>query len=212
MRRWRVFLAGAGLALLVVVGYVLGFHQPRQEEIARLAADTDQLRAQQAVLRQENMELEAVAAQADKFYVALARLEQLIPTGLAQDTVLEQLRAQAEGAGVALTSVTFGELLVPDGAPPSNVPGTVLVGMAVTVEAEGPYSGVTDLLRRVEVEAERALLIGTVAITEAEAGFPRVMSTWSGNAYALLPAGSPLAPVADPAAPSTETAPPQEAP
>lgn len=212
MRRWRVFLAGAGLALLVMVGYVLGLHQPRQEEIARLAADTDQLRAQQAVLRQENVELEAVAARADEFYVALAALEQLIPTGLGQDTVLEQLRAQAEGAGVALTSVTFGEPLVPGGAPPSNVPGTVLVAMAVTVEAEGPYSGVTDLLRRIEVEADRALLIGTVALTEAEIGFPQVTATWSGNAYALLPADSPLAPVADPAAPPTETAPPQEAP
>ena len=212
MRRWRVFIAGGALALLVIVSYVMGLHQPRQEEIAQLSADADQLHSQQILLRQENAELEAVRARADEFQGALARLEQLIPTGLGQDTVLEQLRADAEGAGVAITSVTFGEPLVPEGAPSSNLPGTVLVEMAVTVVAEGPYSGVTDLLRRVEVEADRALLIGTVALTEAEMGFPEVTATWSGNAYALLPADSPLAPVADPAAPSTETAPPQEAP
>ena len=212
MRRWRVFIAGGALALLVVVGYFMGLHQPRQEEIAQLSADADQLRSQQVLLRQENTELEAIAARADEFRAALARLQRLIPTGLAQDAILEQLDADAESAGVVLASVTFGDALAAQGAPPIDVPGTVLVQMAVTVVAEGPYAGVTDLLRRVEVEADRALLIGTVALTEAEAGFPQVTVTWSGNAYALLPADSPRAPVADPAAPSTATEPPQEAP
>ena len=214
MRRWRAVVAGTAAALLIVVGYFVALHQPRRDQIDKLSADADQLRSQQILLQGENAELEAVAARADEYQAALARLNGLIPSGLAQDSVLEQLRADAEGAGVALVSVAFGDPQVPEGAPPSNVPGAVLVEMSVTVAAEGPYSGMTELLRRVEGEADRALLVGTVALTEAESGFPQVTVTWSGRAYALLAPEDPLLAASEPAAPSTpavEPAPAQEA-
>ncbi|HSH61153.1 MAG TPA: type II secretion system protein GspM [Acidimicrobiales bacterium] len=209
MRRWRIFLAGAGVALLLIGGYFVGFHQPRGDEIVQLSAEADQLRARQAALRQENRELEGVAARAGEFQAALARLQQLIPSRLTQDRVLEQLQADAAAAGVELVSVTFGDPQVPDGAPPSDVPGTVVVEMAVTVMAEGPYAGISNLLQRVEGEADRALLVNTVAVTEAEAGFPLVTGTWSGQAFALLSADDPLVQLGEPPT-GAAAAPPQE--
>lgn len=209
MRRWRIFLAGAGVGLLLIGGYFVGFHQPRGEEIVQLSAEADQLRARQAALRQENRELEGVAARAGEFQAALDRLQQLIPPKLTQDRVLEQLRADAAAAGVALVSVTFGDPQVPEGAPPSDVPGTVMVEMAMTVMAEGPYAGISDLLRRVEGEADRAVLIDTVAVTEAEAGFPLVTGTWSGQAFALLSADDPLVQLGEPPT-AAAASPPQE--
>lgn len=199
MKRWRIPAAGAAVALVLVVLYVGGFHQPRSDELAVLSAETDQLRSQQALLRRETRALEEVASRAPEFQAALGRLEELIPAGLAQDALLAQLQEAAGGAGVELASVTFEEPRVPDGAPPSEVPGAVLVEMGLTAAVNGPFAGVTQLLHRVEAEPGRAVLVGAVALTEAEAGFPAVTGTWSGRAYALLSADDPL--LIDPDAP-----------
>lgn len=201
MKRWRVPLAGGAAALLFSVLFFVGFHQPRSDEITKLSADAEQLRSSQALLRRETQALEEVEARAGEFQAALGRLEELIPSGLAQDAVLAQLQDAAGGAGVELASVTFEDPQVPDGAPASEVPGAVLVEMPITAAVNGPFAGVTELLHRVETRPQRAVLIGAVALTEAEAGFPAVTGTWSGRAYALLSADDPI--LIDPDAPPT---------
>ena len=200
MRRWRIPLLGAVVGLLAVVAYVVVVSQPRRDEMATITADVDALRAQQGLLARENQALEEVAARAGEVQGALDRLEELIPSGLAQDALLTQLEAAAGETGVKLASVTFDDPQIPEGAPASEIPGAVLVEMAMTAAVDGPFAGVTELLHRVEADAGRAVLVGAVALTEAEAGFPAVTGTWSGRAYALLPADDPL--LVDPDAPA----------
>jgi Tfp pilus assembly protein PilO len=210
MRRWRVPAAGAVAALVIVAVYFLGFRQPRSEEAARLVSETEQLRSLQVPLRRDIKGLEQVAARQDELKAALQHLERLIPSGLAQPSLLAQIQASAEGAGVKVGSVSFGDPALAEGAPPSPIPGTVLVAMPVTVIVEGRYLDIAELLRRVEVDFDRAVLVGDVAVTEADAGFPQLSGTWSGNVYALLATGDPL--LVDPDAPAAEPAPPAEPP
>ncbi len=192
MRRWRVPAAGATLALVIVAVYYVGFHKPRREQITTVGAETDRLRAQQVPLRRDIAALEAVQAREPDLRAALRLLEQLMPSGLAQPELLVQLQTAADAAAVQLTSVTFGEPALPEGAPESRLPDTVLVTLPVTVVATGQFGGVADLLHRVETDVTRGVLVGTVALTEADAGFPELTATWSGQAYALLTAEDPL--------------------
>lgn len=206
MRRWRVPAAGITVALLIVVAYYFGFHQPRGDEITAVVAQTDQLRAQQVPLRRDIAALEKVAAREPDLRSALHLLEQLIPSGLAQPDLIAQLQTAADAAGAQLVSVTFGEPELPEGAPASRLPDTVLAAFPVTVVATGQFGGITDLLHRVEDDVDRAVLVGTVAVTEAEAGFPELTATWSGQAYALLTTDDPLLADARPAAPDDSAA------
>ena len=192
MRRWRVPAAGFLVGLLLIAGYFVGIHGPRSDEVAELVAQTDQLRAQQEPLRREIKGLEEVASRETELTTALRLLEGLIPSGLTQPALLLQLQEAANGAGVKLASITFGDPKVPEGAPASPVPGTVLTAMPLTVVVEGPFVNITDLLHRVEVDMDRAVLIGSLALTEAEVGFPLLTGTWSGQAYALLRPDDPL--------------------
>jgi hypothetical protein len=192
VRRWRVPVAGVLAGLLLVGVYMIGFHGPRSDEIAALVADIDLLRGQQEPLRREIEGLEDVAAREPRFTTALQVLEGLIPAGLAQPTLLRQLQSVADGAGVKLLSVTFGDPEVSKGAPTSPVAGTVLVALPLTVVVEGTFVRITDLLHRVEVELDRAVLVGALALTEGSPRFPQLTGTWSGQAYALLPADDPL--------------------
>ncbi|MDQ4069859.1 MAG: type 4a pilus biogenesis protein PilO [Actinomycetota bacterium] len=210
MRRWRVPAAGFVAGVLLVAVYIVGFHGPRSDEITALVADADQLRSQQEPLRREISGLEEVASRETEFTNALRLLERLIPSGLAQAALLLQLQTAADRAGVKLVSITFGDPQVPKSAPESPVGGTVLVAMPLTVVVEGPYVNITDLLRRVEVDLGRAVLVGELALTEAESRFPQLAATWSGQAYALLPADDPL--VRDAEVSDADRAPARETP
>jgi Tfp pilus assembly protein PilO len=192
VKRWRVPASGALAAILLVAIYAVGFHKPRSSRIAALTAEAGQLRAQQVPLRRSIDGLEKVAAREPEFNAALQLLEQLIPTRLAQPGLLVEMQAAARASGVVLTSVTFSDPQVPKDAPQSHVPGTVLVAMPFTVVVDGSYAGITDMLRRIEVGKDRAVLVGAVALTEADAGFPQLTGTWSAQAFALLPAADPL--------------------
>ncbi len=205
MRRWRVPAAGALAAIVLVAIYVIGLHQPRSGRIAALAAETDQLRAQQVPLQRSIDALEKVAAREAEFNTALQLLERLIPARLAQPSLLVEMQTAARAAGVVLVSVTFSDPEIPKGAPQSHVPGTVLVAMPLSVVVNGPYTGIIDMLRRIEVSKDRAVLVGAVALTEADTGFPQLTGTWSGQAFALLSADDPL--LVDPNAPARSASP-----
>lgn len=202
MRRWRVPAVGIVAALALVSLYFFGSHQPKSEQIAEIQADTEQLRAQQPPLRREIKGLEEVKAREGEFRRALQLLERLIPSDLAQPSLLVDLQTAADAAGVQLVSVTLGDAEVPKGAPESHIPGTVLVSMPVTVVVEGVYLRIAELLRNVET-TDRAVLVGTLALAEADAGLPGLRGTWSGQAFALIPKDDPI--VVDPAAPAASS-------
>ena len=184
MRRWRVPGAGMAVALLLVVVFLVGFYQPRRDKVVGMVADTGQLRTQQVVLRRSIAALEVAAKRRPELDAGLQLLEQLVPVGLAEPAALAEVQRVSDEAGVKLVSVTFGDPEQPKDAPKSQVAGTVVV--------EGPFLRITDLLRRVEVDIHRAVLVDNVALTEADAGFPQLTGTWSGHAFALLPADDSL--------------------
>lgn len=192
MRRWRVPVGGAVAAIVLVVIDFIGFHQPRSRETAVLHGDIQRLRSEQAMLERNIAALEKVKAREPELRTALQLLDTLIPPHLAQPALLAQIQAAAQGAGVELISVTFGDPTVPKEAPPSAIPDTVLVSMPLTVVVRGQYAGITNLLRRIETERNRAVLVRSVAVTESDAGFPQLTGTWSGEAYALLAAANPV--------------------
>ena len=205
MRRYRVPAAGALAVIVVLAIYVVGLHQPRSSQIAALETEANQLRAQQAPLQRSIDALEKVEAREPEFRTALLLLEQLIPTHLAQPRLLVEMQSAAQAAGVILVSVTFSDPEVPKGAPQSHVPGTVVVAMPLSVVVNGSYTGIIDMLRRIEVSKDRAILIGAVSLTEADSGFPQLTGTWSAQAFALLPADDPL--LVDPNAPARAASP-----
>ena len=170
------------MALLLASTYFVAFHRPRSDRIAALAAETRRLRSEQTSLRRSIAALEGIAAREPEYRAALDLVERLIPGRLAQPALLAQMQLAAQGAGVELVSVTFGNPTVPKDAPQSAVPGTVLVAMPVTVAVNGPYVGIASMLRRIETEKNRAVLVRTVALTEADAGFPHLPGTCSGQA------------------------------
>ena len=205
MRRYRVPAAGVLAGIVLVAIYLVGLHQPRSSQIAALEAEANQLRVRQAPLQRSIDALEKVEAREPEFRTALHLLEQLIPTHLAQPRLLVEMQAAAQAAGVILVSVTFSDPAVPKGAPQSHVPGTVLVAMPLSVVVNGSYTGIIDMLRRIEVSKDRAILIGAVSLTEADSGFPQLTGTWSAQAFALLPADDPL--LVDPNAPTRAASP-----
>jgi Tfp pilus assembly protein PilO len=205
MRRWRVPAAGVAVALLLAAIYVVSFDSPRRNRIAALRAESKQLQAQQVTLKKNIEALEKVAAHEPEFNAARQLLDNLIPPGLAQASLLAQMQAAAQAAGVQLVSVTFSDPKIPEGAPASTVPGTVLAAMPLTVVVNGPFPGITNMLRRIESESQRAVLIQQVALAEADAGFPTLTGTWSGQAYALLPTGNPLLADANPSGKQSPT-------
>jgi Tfp pilus assembly protein PilO len=199
MTRWRVPAAGLLAAVLLVAAYAAVLHGPRRSRIADLVAEAQQLRAQQEPLRRDIAGLEKVKSREDEFTSAQGLLERLIPTGLTQPALIVDLQAAADGAGVKLVSVTFGDPEVAKDAPPSPVNGTVMVVMPLTVVVEGQFANITELLHRVEVDVDRAVLVNGLALTEAEAHFPQLTGTWSGQAYALLRPDDPLVAGSEPA-------------
>lgn len=192
MKRWRIPAGGAAAAVLLVSVFHFAVSEPRTAKIAELEAHGEQLRSQQIPLRREIRGLEQVAAREADFQTALERLDQLIPGRLAQADFLGEMQQAATTSGVELVSVTFGDPKPPQAAQDTALAGTVLVAMPVTVIVEGRFRGMIELLRRVEAEFKRAVLVGTVAFTEADSGFPTLTGTWSGQAYALLQADDPL--------------------
>lgn len=192
MRRWRVPAAGLVVALVMAALYFGTFHGARKATIAELDESAALLRSQQETLRRDIKGLEEVQAREPQLTTALRALEGFIPSGLTQPALLLQLQTAADGAGVKLTSLTFGEPELPKGAPPSPLTGTVLVAMPLTVVVEGTFVNITELMRRVEVSLDRAVLVGELALTEAEARHPQLTGTWSGQAYALLRSDDPL--------------------
>ena len=192
MKRWRIPSAGAAAALVLMIVYGVGFHSPRSDRIADLRAQTKDLRAQQLTLRKNIEALEKVAAHEAEFNAARRLLDKLIPPGLSQPSLLAHIQTAAQTAGVQLMSVTFTGLGIPEGAPESTVAGTVLVAMPLTIVVNGPYAGITNMLRQIETAKQRAMLVQEISLTESDVGFPTLTGTWSGQAYALLPTGDPL--------------------
>lgn len=187
MRRYRVPLAAAGVGVLVVVAFWLFVQQPRADRLDRVEAETEQLTAQQQTVRGHIARLEAIAAEEERVRDDLRTARELIPEEARQSALLAQLQEGADAADVSLDGVTLGEPAPVQGAPAPDGPGAVLAQLPVTFTLEGDYFDLVDLLRRVETDVPRAVLVESVHLTEGEDGFPALSGVASGRAYSLVP-------------------------
>lgn len=187
MRRYAPLLAGLTALVLAIASWFLLF-QPRRAEQAELRVEIEQIQALQQQVRIEIERLEDIQRNELAFRATLARLEELIPNGVAQPTAIRNFQLTADAAGVDILSVSFGEPEPVEGAPGTGVPGTVLGAIPLTMTVEGGYFQAADFFRRTETAMPRAVLVTTVNMGASALGFPTLSTTWSGSLFALIPA------------------------
>lgn len=189
----RAPLIGVLVAVVLAAGYWFLLYKPALDEQAAHEAQTLELVEQQSQLRNELARLEEVRRDEDTYRAALARAEKFIPTGVAQPAVVDQLQRTADAAGVEITSVSFGEPTVVEGAPDTGDAETTLASISVSMVVEGRYFDTVDFFRRVEHDMPRAVLTSSVHLAEGEEKFPSLATTWGGNIFAVVPAAATVA-------------------
>jgi len=204
----RAPIIGLLLAILAGAAFYFLLYSPKSEEQAALEAETQQFQAQAQDLRNQIAQLRDIEARQVEIRAQLARLEEYIPTGIAQPSIVRQFQLQADAAGVAILSVTFGEPVAVVDAPTTGLPDTSLVQIPVTMVVDGGYFQAVDFFRRLEFEVTRAILVQNVNIAEAEDGFPLLSTTWGGQLFAV----APVVPAAAPAPAPGSTPEPGETP
>ena len=191
MKKYRVPLAAGGIALLLAVAFYFLAYSPRSDEQAQLETETAELQQRDSQLRAQIAQLEDIKANEGEIRRLLARARQLIPGLHAQPPLLGQLQRAADDAGVQVNQLALEDptlVLDPAGQPPdTGTPGTALAAIPVTMTVEGGYFQIVDLFRRLESDAERAILVQTLEAAEGDDGFPDLTMTWGGRLFAVLP-------------------------
>lgn len=208
--RHRAPLIGGLVAVVLVVAYWFLLYKPALADQSAFEAETVQLEDAQEVLRTEIAQLEAIRDDETRIRAVVARLEEFVPTGLAQSTVVRQFQQAADDASIGITSVSFGEPTLVEGAPDTGDPATALASIAVSMVTEGGYFPTVDFFRRVEDEVPRAVLTQSVNFAEGEKGFPSLATTWAGQLFAVVPVAATVAPEDPSAAPGEPAAGDQE--
>jgi len=177
-RQWALLTAVACLAVLAA-GWVLVI-KPQRADASRLRTQTAgveshsaQLRSQVDQLRQEQKDLPAVQK-------LLSQIATKIPDNPALPTLIRQLSAAADGAGVTLVSLAPGQPTVAQapvaGATTSGAATTSsaaapaaspLATIPLTIQVQGTYFNVEQLFAAVE-SLSRAMLVS--GFTMAPAG------------------------------------------
>lgn len=191
-------LIGLGVAVLLGVGFFFLLYQPLADEQEVLEAETAELVSEQQRLRNEIAALEEIRDREVELRAQLTQLEEYIPSGIAQPTIIRQLQASADAAGTQVTSVTFGQPTLVEGAPPTGDPGAALAEITVSVNVEGGYFQVVDLFRRLEVEVPRAVLLTNFNMAEGEDGYPQLTSIWTARLFAVVPVTEAAPPEPEP--------------
>lgn len=200
--RSRAPLFGLLAALVLTAIFWFGLYRPAAARQEAFELETATLQGEAASLQARIARLEEVRSDEVAIRASLARLEEFIPTNLAQPSAIRQFQASADAAGVEIESVAFEVPEVVQGAPPTGTAGTVLGAIPVTAVLRGGYFQMVDFFRRLEVEVPRAVLVQSVAVAEDdEAGFPTLTTSWTGRLFAEIPAPAP-----DPAAAPAPTA------
>lgn len=193
--RANPILIGALTAAVLAVAFWFLLYKPASDDQAAIEAETAALVERQRSLEAEIAQLREIKSREVEINAAMARLTDYIPNGPSQPSAIRHFQRTADAAGADVASVTFGELAVPDaaaGAAPANTgtPGTTLANIEITMEIEGGYFQVVDFFRRLEVDVPRAVLVQTVDVAEAaDAGFPTLNTTWTGQMFAVVPTG-----------------------
>jgi Tfp pilus assembly protein PilO len=193
--RYRSPLLATLASVLLAVGWWFLLYQPNAEERDELAAETAQLETREALLQTEIAELERVRDNELAIRSELSLMEEYIPNNVAQPMALRDLQDAADAAGVVIDTLAFGTPVAVDDAPPTGQSDTTLASVGVSMTVHGGYFQLVDLLRRLEVDVPRAILIDSVAMSEGgQEGFPTLSTNWSGRVFAVVDVASTVSP------------------
>lgn len=184
--RYRAPLIGLTVIVLASVLFFFLLWQPRQRDLEEVREETARLETERTSLENELRRLEEIQEREVEFRAALARLEEFIPTGVAQATAVRQFQEVADDAGVTIATVSFATPTPLEEAPPTGTPGTELARIGVSMTLEGGYFQAVDFLRRLEVDVPRAALVQDLSMAEGPEGFPELTATWSGELFAVV--------------------------
>lgn len=186
-------LAIAACVLLAAGFYFLAY-KPADEEQTELESETADLESQASSLRNEIAALTEIKNNEVEIRSALSTLEEYVPEGPAQSSVVRQLQQAADDAGVTIESMQFGEPERVEDAPESGEPGMVLARITSSVQLDGGYFQIVDFLRRIEVDVPRAVLMTQLSLGEGEDGLPQLTGSWAGDLFALVPVAETVEP------------------
>jgi type II secretory pathway component PulM len=166
-RTWLI--GGAVVALLVVaVGWLL-LIEPERSTTSDLQDQTAQSQQQNALLRIKVATLKAKSAKADQYAAVLVQAQAALPSDSGLPTFTRQLDADADGAGVHLSSLVVSGVtpVVAGGtaAAPTTTDTTTsvagqLFSVRVTVTTKGSLSSQLAFLRALRSGPRRALVNG----------------------------------------------------
>ena len=178
------------IALLAIIVLSVAFwfllYAPLAEEQEDLEAETARLETEAAGLRTEIAELRRVEEEQVEYRAELALMEEYIPPGVEQPTSLRQFQDTADAAGIDILSLSYGQPVAVEDAPPTGEPDTVLAEVTFSMTVEGGYFQVVDLFRRFEVDVPRAMLVESISLAESGEGFPRLSTNWTGRVFAVV--------------------------
>jgi type IV pilus assembly protein PilO len=190
------------IGLLLAAGYWFLVYQPGAEELAEVETQITDVQAQQVTTQQRISQLESVRAEAPAIEAAIAAAQGLVPADTALPATLRQLQAAADDAGVELLSLSPGTpaaATVPQGV---TAPED-LTQLSLTLNVEGSYFQVVDLLRRIESPELVARGIVVDAVSLAPGDYPTLTVSISARMFSAL---------APPPVPEPDTPEPTETP
>ncbi len=179
---------GVTVLVIVLLGVLFFFFvwSPLSDQQAALEEETTALEQQEQQLRNQLAQLEMIQDNELQIRADLNRLRSLIPPGdPAQPSFVRSAQLAADASGTNILSLTFGQPQPVEGAVANNE-GLVLAQIGVNADVEGGYFQTVDLFRRFEIEVARAVQIDSLAVAEAEEGFPALTTSVTGRVFALL--------------------------
>ena len=122
----RVWLSVLGAIVVLTIAWWFLFYGPARTQQQALQSETASLVTQQGQLRTQIAQLRDIREQEVQIQADLARLEQYIPVNPSQASLVRQVQLAADAAGLTVESLTFGDPVVVEGAPPPAQAGLVL--------------------------------------------------------------------------------------
>ncbi|WP_299036576.1 hypothetical protein [uncultured Pseudokineococcus sp.] len=200
LTRTTAWIGGAVLLALVLVAATwLLLVSPRQQLAADLRDQAASTAAQNDLLAAQVAQLQLELGDVPKTRAEVAELREQVPADAELATLLRQVTDLAARSGATLTGVTPSEPaaaadpgavapvepVAPDGTtttPVTAAPGVEVV--PVTITATGSFAQLQELLRLVQVDLPRAVLVRSVALTGGEPGGDLQLSL-TADAFAL---------------------------
>ena len=193
LTRTTAWVGGAVLLALVVTAATwLLLVSPRQQLVADLRDQASATAAQNELLEAQVRQLEAQLGDVPQTRAEVAALREQVPADADLATLLRQVTELAERSGAALTGVTptepaaavaAGEVATAE-ADATATGASGVQTIPVTITATGTFAQAQELLRLVQVDLPRAVLVRSVTLTGGEEGGALQLSL-TADAFAL---------------------------